>query len=89
MTDVAIRLAAGLAAVAIVAAPAIVAGCRQARSWLGSLKPQGPSPTPEVGLVEMRIVLDLANKMRASGMNDGVALCQQLLDVMLAHKGQP
>jgi hypothetical protein len=33
----------------------------------------------------MRVVLDLANKLRAVGMEDGVALCQQLLDVMLRN----
>lgn len=83
MSD-ALRALAGLAAVALVAAPAIVAGYRKASAWLGAQKKDTP-PTPGVGLAEMRTVLDLANKMKAAGLTDGVMLCQQLLDVMLGN----
>ena len=34
-------------------------------------------------LADMRLVLDLAARLKADGVADGVALCQQLLDVML------
>jgi hypothetical protein len=85
MTDAAVRLVAGLAALALVASPAIVAGCRQAYAWAKTLRTQEPSPAAPVGLAEMRVVLDLANKLRAAGLSDGVALCQQLLDVMLRN----
>jgi hypothetical protein len=36
----------------------------------------------------MRTVLDLASRMRQAGCTDGVALCQQLLDVMLKGNRQ-
>jgi hypothetical protein len=32
----------------------------------------------------MRLVLDLAARLKADGVTEGVALCQQLLDVMLS-----
>jgi hypothetical protein len=85
MTDAAIRLVAGLAAVGLVAAPAIMAGLRKAYAWARTLRPEEPAAASSVGLGEMRVVLDLANKLRAVGMEDGVALCQQLLDVMLRN----
>lgn len=87
MTDAAVRLVAGLAAVGFVAAPAIMAGCRKAYSWAATLRTKEPAAASPVGLAEMRVVLDLANKLRAAGLDDGVALCQQLLDVML-RKGK-
>jgi hypothetical protein len=33
----------------------------------------------------MHVVLDLATRLRAAGCTEGVALCQQLLDVMLGN----
>ena len=33
----------------------------------------------------MRLVLDLAARLKAAGCSEGVALCQQLLDVMLGN----
>ena len=36
----------------------------------------------------MRLVLDLAARLKADGVADGVALCQQLLDVMLTGKAK-
>ena len=83
MTDV-LRLVAGLAAVGLIAAPAIMAGYRKASAWLGSRKGE-PAQATGIGLAEMRTVLDLATKLKAAGLADGVTLCQQLLDVMLCN----
>lgn len=81
-----VRALAGLAALALVASPAIVAGLRQAATWLRSRQVQ-TIPTPaSVGINEMRTVLELANRLKAAGLTDGVMLCQQLLDVMLGNQ---
>jgi hypothetical protein len=34
---------------------------------------------------DLHVVLDLATRLRAAGCTEGVALCQQLLDVMLGN----
>jgi len=85
MTD-ALQLFAGLAAVALIAAPAIMAGYRKAAAWLGSSRPEAAPAATGVGIAEMRTVLELANKLKAAGIVEGVALCQQLLDVMLGNQ---
>lgn len=80
--DLIVRVAAGLAAIAMVAWPALVAAQQTIRRWLSS------SPSrPEAGIDDMRVVLELANRLRMAGNAEGVTLCQQLLDVML--KGKP
>jgi len=83
--DALIRLAAGLAAVAVVAAPAGMAIYRQAAAWLATRRAEQPQG---VSVSDMRTVLDLASRMRQAGCTDGVALCQQLLDVMLKGNRQ-
>jgi hypothetical protein len=64
------------------------------QSWLDAAKPppgsdrkKTPPPLQSagVGISEMRTVLELANKLKAAGLTDGVMLCQQLLDVMLGN----
>lgn len=49
-----------------------------------------PTPTPvDPTLADMRTVLDLANRLRLRNCEEGVDLCQQLIDVMLtANKGK-
>ena len=82
--DAAIRLAAGLAAVALVASPLLVAAAGKAKAWWDA-RPSAPAPTVEgVSLADMRLVLDLAARLKSAGCDAGVALCQQLLDVMLS-----
>jgi len=83
--DVLVRIAAGLAAVAVVAAPAGMAIYRQAAAWLATRRAEQPQG---VSISDMRTVLDLAARMRQAGCADGVALCQQLLDVMLKGNRQ-
>jgi len=83
--DVLVRIAAGLAAVAVVAAPAGMAIYRKAAAWLATRRAEQPQG---VSVSDMRTVLDLASRMRQAGCTDGVALCQQLLDVMLKSNRQ-
>ena len=83
--DVLVRIAAGLAAVAVVAAPAGMAIYRKAAAWINTRQAEQPQG---VSISDMRTVLDLASRMRQAGCTDGVALCQQLLDVMLKGNRQ-
>jgi hypothetical protein len=84
-TDGVIRVAAGLACVGVVAAPAVLAGYRKAKALIQARAVEGPTETAAPGLADMRLVLDLAARLKAAGCTDGVALCQQLLDVMLGN----
>lgn len=83
MTEATVRVIAAVAAVAVFVAPAAVALWKQvADARLG-----GPKPAADgVSVADMRVVLDLADRLRRVGCADGVALCQQLLDVMLSPK---
>ena len=81
-----IQLVAGLAAVALVASPAVMAGYRQAAAWLKQIRPDAAPEPSGIGLADMQTVLELANRCRAEGLTEGVALCQQLLDVMLGNQ---
>lgn len=81
-----IQLAAGVAALALVASPAVMAGLSKAATWLKQVRPDnGPKPSG-IGIADMQTVLELANRCRAEGLTEGVALCQQLLDVMLGNQ---
>ena len=82
--DLLIRSIAGLAALAILGTPAIALVARQAKEWL-TRNVAEEKAAGGTSLDDMRIVLDLASRLRASGCTDGVHLCQQLLDVMLAQ----
>lgn len=80
-TDAIIRIVAAVAAVALAGAPAATWLVAKVRNWKAS--PATPAEAAAVGLREMRIVLDLADRLRVVGCTEGVGLCQQLLDVML------
>lgn len=77
-----IQLLAGVAALALVASPAVVAGFGKASAWFK----QGKTEPAGIRITDMQTVLDLANRCRAAGLTEGVALCQQLLDVMLGNQ---
>lgn len=77
-----IQLLAGVAALALVASPAVVAGFGKASTWFKQARPEPAG----IGIADMQTVLDLANRCRAAGLTEGVALCQQLLDVMLGNQ---
>lgn len=84
--DAALRIVALLAAVALVAGPTLAALARKAQAaWQGrALEAAGEAAATVTGK-DMHVVLDLAARLRASGCTEGVALCQQLLDVMLGN----
>jgi hypothetical protein len=84
--DAAIRIVAALAAVALVAGPAIAAVARKAQAHWKDRAVAAPGETaPSVTGKDLHVVLDLATRLRAAGCAEGVALCQQLLDVMLGN----
>ena len=77
-----VRVIAAVGAVAFIAAPAVAALVAKAKAW----KPrpvEGPTEKASVTERDMHTVLDLAARLNASGCTEGVALCQQLIDVML------
>ncbi len=84
--DAAIRIVAALAAVALVAGPAIAAVARKAQAhWQDRAVAAPGEAAPSVTGKDLHVVLDLATRLRAAGCTEGVALCQQLLDVMLGN----
>jgi len=84
--DAAIRVCAALAAVALVAGPAIAAVARKAQAaWQDRAVAAPSEAAPSVTGKDLHVVLDLATRLRAAGCAEGVALCQQLLDVMLGN----
>ena len=94
MTDeTLIRAGAALAAVALLAAPAFSGVVENLKAWWAS-RPEPQPVAPDTSkadaarLADMRLVLDLAARLKADGVADGVALCQQLLDVMLTGKAK-
>jgi hypothetical protein len=79
--DAIIRIVAGVAAVAIAGAPAASWLVAKAQAWRASQPAQAEASA--IGIREMRTVLDLAERCKAAGCIEGVAICQQLIDVML------
>lgn len=74
--EFALRAAAIVAAVALVAAPWVVANLRRVVAW--------PTPTAEVAVTDdAHTVLEIARRLQRAGSTEGVKLCQQLIDVML------
>jgi len=81
--DFAIRAGAVVAA-AVLATPRLVAAARAASSILPSAQ-----STPQEGLTkDAHTVLEIAQRLRAAGLNKGVDLCKQLLDVMIGGVGK-
>lgn len=86
MNDAAIRIVALLAAVGILAAPTLAALARKAQAgWKNRAMEASGEATPSVTGKDLHVVLDLATRLKAAGCAEGVALCQQLLDVMLGN----
>ena len=84
--DAAIRIVAALAAVALVAGPTLAAVARKAQAAWKDRAMAAPSETaPSVTGKDLHVVLDLATRLKAAGCSEGVALCQELLDVMLGN----
>lgn len=81
MTDAIIRTCAVVAAIAVLAGPYLVAKVRGLSQGL----PRKASEAPEVA--DPHVVLEIARRLQAAGNKRGVALCQQLIDVMLSPPG--
>lgn len=75
-----VRIVAAVAAVALVASPLVVAAWQRFQSWLT----QRPAATDDATLRDMMLVLQIANRLRLAGNEDGVDLCEKLLTCMLA-----
>jgi hypothetical protein len=85
-TDVAIRAVAVLAAVGVVAGPALATVALQAKArWQKRAVEAAGEKTAAVTGKDLHIVLDLATRLKAAGCMAGVALCQELIDVMLGN----
>lgn len=81
-----IRVVAALAAVALVAGPSAAALARKAQAaWQDRALEAPGEAAPSVTGKDLHVVLDLATRLKAAGCTEGVALCQQLLDVMLGN----
>lgn len=81
-----IRIVALLAAVALVAGPTLASLARKAKAaWQDRAVEAAGEAAPSVTGKDLHVVLDLATRLRAAGCTEGVALCQQLLDVMLGN----
>ncbi len=74
-----VRVVAAVAALTLVASPVVVAAWGKARALLSRVT---PAPT-DAALEDMRLVLEIANRLRHKGCEDGVDLCEKLLNVML------
>ncbi len=73
-----VRIAAAVAALALVASPLVVGAYKQAQAWLPRRSPAG-----DATLQDMTTVLEIANRLRHRGCDDGVDLCEKLIAVML------
>lgn len=84
--DATVRVVAALAAVGLLAAPAISRVVESVRASLAARRVEAPgSEAVSVTAKDLHVVLDLATRLKAAGLADGVALCQQLIDVMLGN----
>ena len=77
--DLLVRIVAALAATALVASPVVVGAYRQAQAWLSRR-----TPDADATLQDMTTILEIANRLRHKGCEDGVDLCEKLIAVMLA-----
>lgn len=79
--DFVIRAGAVVAA-SVLAAPRLVAAVRRASSLLPTAAKEN-APAQDSLTKDAHTVLEIAQRLRAAGLNKGVDLCKQLLDVMI------
>jgi hypothetical protein len=85
-TDGIIRLVAAVAAIALVAGPAIAAVAAKVQAgWKENPLEGAGEKAATVTAKDLHIVLDLATRLKAAQCMEGVSLCQQLLDVLLGN----
>ena len=77
--ELALRIVAALAALALVASPVVVGAWGKAQAWLSRR-----TPDADATLQDMTTILEIANRLRHRGCEDGVDLCEKLIAVMLA-----
>ena len=78
-----VRVIAAVGAAAFIAAPAVAAVVQKAKAAWSARAVESPTEKAAVTEKDMHTVLDLAARLKAVGCTEGVALCQQLIDVML------
>jgi hypothetical protein len=78
--ELALRVVAAVAAVALVASPLVVGAWGKARALLSRVTP----PPADAALEDMTTILEIANRLRIAKCEDGVDLCEKLISVMLA-----
>jgi len=84
--DAIIRVVAALAAVGLLAAPALARLVEGVRASIAARRVEADSEEPvKVTPKDLHVVLDLATRLKAAGLAEGVALCQQLIEVMLGN----
>ena len=84
--DATLRIIAALAAVGLLAAPALARVVESVRAALAARRVEAPgNEAVSVTAKDLHVVLDLATRLKAAGLAEGVALCQQLIDVMLGN----
>lgn len=84
--DATVRIVAAVAAVGLVAYPAAAALAAKAQAqWQNNSLEAATETAPAVTAKDLHIVLDLATRLKAAGLSEGVSLCQQLIDVMLGN----
>lgn len=89
-TDVVIRVVAVVAAVGVVLGPAAAALAAKVQArWKDRAVETAGEKAAGVTPKDLHIVLDLATRLKAVDCVDGVALCQQLIDVMLGNQAKP
>jgi hypothetical protein len=84
--EFALRAAAVVAAVTLVAAPGVVAYAQTAFAWLWA-KRQAVAAKPSPSADDAHTVVEIARRLQAAGNKRGVELCQQILDVLLMPEG--
>jgi hypothetical protein len=75
------RACAVVAAVAVVAGPRLVAAIKKVRL-------PSPAPGKAVEMSDAHTILEIASRLKVAGNKKGVALCQQLIDVILQPEGK-
>ena len=84
--DATVRIVAALAAVGLLAAPALARGVEGVRAAIAARRVEAPGEKAvSVKAKDLHVVLDLATRLKAAGLAEGVAICQQLIDVMLGN----
>lgn len=84
--DATVRIVAALAAVGLLAAPALARVVEGVRAAIAARRVEAPGEKAvSVTATDLHVVLDLATRLKAAQCMEGVALCQQLIDVMLGN----